>query len=242
MIESNAPSRNGEGISSRSRTRSMLGLRTKLPSGRDEADARQRLPGAAIRERLQKVQERALALVVDGKVDLGVCPQEGLRLVGHMRPAEDDDDTGLCRLQPAGDFERDAAVPHVGAEADEVGILQRLDRIGDAHPLVERRQERVAAGVGRHLLHIGLQQGDRIGQIVLAGEGIVDLHQADHDRRARLGRRSAPGGGRHRVGSIGRRHWRRGKLSDRVTQCNIRPQSLEFEGLIVVFGMKERTD
>ena len=33
MIESNAPSRKGEGISSRSRTRSMLGLRTKPPSG-----------------------------------------------------------------------------------------------------------------------------------------------------------------------------------------------------------------
>src|ERR1700759_1464494 len=34
MIESNAPSRNGDGISSRSRTRSMLGLRTNEPSGR----------------------------------------------------------------------------------------------------------------------------------------------------------------------------------------------------------------
>src|SRR3977135_1757241 len=33
MIESNAPSRKGEGTSSRSRTRSMLGLRTKPPSG-----------------------------------------------------------------------------------------------------------------------------------------------------------------------------------------------------------------
>src|SRR4029434_9192221 len=32
MIESDAPSRKGDGISSRSRTRSMLGLRTKLPS------------------------------------------------------------------------------------------------------------------------------------------------------------------------------------------------------------------
>ena len=32
MIESKAPSRKGDGISSRSRTRSMLGLRTKPPS------------------------------------------------------------------------------------------------------------------------------------------------------------------------------------------------------------------
>jgi hypothetical protein len=159
-----------------------------------------------------------------------------------MRSTEDDDDTGLRRLQPAGNFERDAAVPHIGAEPDKVGILQRLDGIGDAHPLVERRQKHVAAGVGRHLLHIGLQQGDRIGQIVLAGEGVVDLDQADHDRRTQPGRRSAPGSSRHRVGSIGRRHCRRGKLSDRVTQCNIRPQSLEFEGLIVVLGMTERAD
>src|SRR5881394_3008237 len=34
MIESKAPSRNGDGISSRSRTRSMLGLRTNEPFGR----------------------------------------------------------------------------------------------------------------------------------------------------------------------------------------------------------------
>src|SRR5580693_10436397 len=33
MIASNAPSRNGDGISSRSRTRSILALRTKEPSG-----------------------------------------------------------------------------------------------------------------------------------------------------------------------------------------------------------------
>src|SRR5476649_1186616 len=33
MMESKAPSRNGDGISSRSRTRSELGLRTKEPSG-----------------------------------------------------------------------------------------------------------------------------------------------------------------------------------------------------------------
>ena len=201
----------------------------------DEADARQRLPGAAIRERFQQLQERALALVVDREVDLGVGAQEGLRLVRHVRAAEDDDDAGLCRLQAAGDLQRDAAVPHIGAETDQVGILQRLDGIGDAHPLVERRQEGVATGVGRHLLHIGLQQSDRIGQIVLAGEGVVDLHQAHHDGRARLHGRGCPGDGRHRVGSIGRRHRRRGKLPDRVMQCNIWSQSLEIEGLIVVF-------
>src|SRR6187401_1852062 len=34
MMASNAPSRNGDGISSRSRTRSMLGLRTNEPSAR----------------------------------------------------------------------------------------------------------------------------------------------------------------------------------------------------------------
>ena len=103
-------------------------------------------PGVAVGTGFQQLQERPLALVVDGEVDLGVGPQERLGLVGHMRAAEDDDDAGPQRLQTAGDLERDAAVPDVGAEADQVGVLQRFDGVGDAHPLVERRQELVEAG------------------------------------------------------------------------------------------------
>src|SRR5215207_1350486 len=56
MIESNAPSRKGDGISSRSRTRSMLGLRTKLPSaltmltpGSDCQASRSEKPSSSLR-------------------------------------------------------------------------------------------------------------------------------------------------------------------------------------------------
>jgi hypothetical protein len=95
---------------------------------------------------------------VDREVDLRVRPQEGLRLVGNVGAAENDHDTRLQRLQPAGNLERDAAIPDVGAEADEIGVLQRLDGVGDAHALVERRQKPVPARVVGHLLHVGLQQ------------------------------------------------------------------------------------
>ena len=45
----------------------------------------------------------------DGEVDLAIGPHEGLRLVGHVRPAENDHDARLQSLQAAGDFERNAA-------------------------------------------------------------------------------------------------------------------------------------
>ena len=185
-----------------------VGIAHEAAVGLDHADARQRLPGVAVRKAFQQLEERPLALVMDGEVDLGIGPQEGLGLVRHVRAAEDDDDARPQRLQAAGDLERDTAVPDVGAEAHQVGVLQGLDGVGDAHPLVERRQELVEAGVGRHFLHVGLQQRDRIGQIVLAGKRVVDLDQADaNGRTALLG-----GVGRQRIGSLGGRHRRRGKL------------------------------
>ena len=70
----------------------MLGLRTKLPSaltmltpGSDCQASRSGKPSSSF-------EERPLALVMDGEVDLGVGPQEGLGLVRHVRAAEDDDD------------------------------------------------------------------------------------------------------------------------------------------------------
>ena len=150
--------------------------------GLDHADARDRVPGRALVECLQKLQERALALVMDRQVDLAVGPHEGFGLVGHVWPTEEDHDAGLQRLQATGNLERNPAIPYIGAEADDVGILQGLDGIGDAHALVERRQKPIELGLGRELLDVGLQQGDRIGQIVLAGEGIIDLDQTDNQR------------------------------------------------------------
>ena len=182
MMASNAPSRNGDGISSRSRTRSMLGLRTNAAVGPDHRHAGQRRPGITVGPGLEQSQEGALALVVDGEVDLRVGAQKGFGLVGHVRPAEHDDNAGLQGLQPTRDFERDSPVPDVSGEADQIGVLQRLDRVGDAHALVERRQELIACRIGGELLHIGLQQRDRVRQIVLAGERVIDLDKADLDR------------------------------------------------------------
>ncbi len=81
--------------------------------------------------------------------------------------AEDHDDAWLQCFQPARDFERDPAVPDIGAEADDVGVLQRFDRIRDTYTLVEGGQKPITPGLGCKLLNIGLQQCDRIGQIVL---------------------------------------------------------------------------
>ena len=85
MIESKAPSRNGDGISSRSRTRSMLGLRTNEPSACTMLTPAMRRPGVAVGPGFEQLQEGPLALVVDGEVDLRIGAQEGLGLVGHVR-------------------------------------------------------------------------------------------------------------------------------------------------------------
>ena len=128
---------------------------------------------------VEQLQEGALALVMHREIDLRVGPQKRFGLVGHVRAAEHDHDAGLQLLQTAGNLERDAAVPDVSAETDDVGVLELLDCIGDAHALVERRQEVVAPGVRRELLDIGLQQRDRVRQVVLARERVVDLDQTD---------------------------------------------------------------
>jgi hypothetical protein len=134
---------------------------------------------------------------VDGEVDLAIGAQERLGLVGHVRAAEHDHDAGLQRLQPTCDLEGDAAVPDVGAEADQIGVLQRFDGVRDAYALVERRQKAVALPIQRELLDIGLQKRDRIGQVVLTREGIVDLDEADLEggveRQRRSGRRGRSG-------------------------------------------------
>jgi hypothetical protein len=171
-----------------------VGVAHERAVGVDHADAGQRRPALAVGEGFEQLQEGDLALVVHGEVDLRVGPHEGFGLVGHVRAAKQDHDARLQFLQPPGNLERDAAVPDVGAEADNVGVLELLDRIGDTHALVERRQEVVTLGMGRELLHIGLQQRNRVRQVVLARERVVDLDQADFQLRG--------------VGCVGRRHFR----------------------------------
>ena len=51
---------------------------------------------------------------------------------------------------------------------------------GDAR--VDRQSERIALGMLGVLLRVGLKQASGIGQIILAREAVVNLHQRDFER------------------------------------------------------------
>src|SRR5260221_5827516 len=71
---------------------------------------------------------------------------------------------GFQFLQPMGDLQQDPAVPRIGREPYEVGILRSLDGIGDADALVERRQELKPAGIRPEFLRIGLRRAIEYGR------------------------------------------------------------------------------
>src|SRR6266566_5733168 len=59
-----------------------------------------------------------------------------------------------------------------------------VDRLLHRNSRVHRQEERVALRMLRVLRNIGLQQTRRIGKIILPRETVVDLDQADLERRS----------------------------------------------------------
>ena len=141
---------------------------------------------------LEDVQEDRFALAVHGDVDVGVLAQEGLGLVGDLRSAEDHQGPRMPLLELPGQAEGGVLVPDVAAEPGHVGALQLGQHLLDGGAPEDRRQE-AQRELGRGvLLGVGLQQPDGQRQVVLPGEAVVNLNEADGQRRLRGGVHECP--------------------------------------------------
>src|SRR3989338_3830662 len=134
---------------------------------------------------LENGRGRHLAPAVAREVKKWVLLQERLISIGHVGPAEDDDDIGLALLQRLRHFDGNSEIPHIEAEEDNVRLLEMLDGPLHWNSGIERQQEPNSFGTLEVCLRIGLQQTDRQRQIVLIREAVIDLDKAHG--HARLG-------------------------------------------------------
>jgi hypothetical protein len=112
----------------------------EIPRGVDVADAAQIVP-VPPRQPVHQFDEGLFTLVVDDQVDERMIAQEALGMIGYVRPAEDHQPVRMTTLDAPRRLERDLRIPHIGAEADDVGAVEPADDLGNRHPLVDHRQK-----------------------------------------------------------------------------------------------------
>ena len=99
--------------------------------GREIADAARCRSSRVPADDSRMSQERALALVVDGKVDERIGAQEASGWSGTCGPPKMISVLRVGGLEPARDLERDVGVPDIGAEADDVGACASASTISE---------------------------------------------------------------------------------------------------------------
>ena len=114
-------------------------------------------PIAALPEE-QQVERDLFAFTVNDEVNKRMVAHELFRAVGHLRAAEDNADVRMFRPQPPGNFRRDANVPDVSAEQNQIRPGKLIDSRLHAHALKNRQQEFEGVRRGMVGLRVSLRE------------------------------------------------------------------------------------
>jgi hypothetical protein len=96
------------------------------PRGRAEGEAGDAVERPSVEERPEHLAEEQLALTKRECVDVRVLAQKASRAVGppgHGRAPEEHEGAGPARSRATGDLEREALVPRVRREREDVGLV-----------------------------------------------------------------------------------------------------------------------
>src|SRR3989344_3686384 len=97
--------------------------------------------------------------------------------VGRVGAAENDQGPGPALLEGLGQFGRDAEIPHVNAEKDDVGPFQPAQPFVERQALVQGQGELETVLVLEEFTGVTEKNANRIRQVILIGKTVVDLDE-----------------------------------------------------------------